>query len=75
MTTSPYSLVLADIIAPAEPGKGLTDDEIYGVYTSWCLLRRELPAPSPAFWAAMRAGRESPTGGGSPSESSAQACA
>lgn len=56
MTASPYSLFLADTIAHAEPGNGLTDDELYGVYTSWCLLRRELPAPQPAFWAAMREG-------------------
>ena len=56
MTASPYSLFLADSIAPAEPDQGLTGDELYGVYTSWCLLRRELPASSTAFWAAMREG-------------------
>ena len=32
----------------------MTDDELYGVYTSWCLIRRELPASPPAFWSAMR---------------------
>lgn len=54
MTASPYSLFLADSITSAGPGQGLTGDELYGVYTSWCLLRRELPASPPAFWAAMR---------------------
>ncbi|MCY1199391.1 hypothetical protein D9M72_107930 [compost metagenome] len=56
MTASPYSLFLADSIARGAPGQGLTDDELYGVYTSWCLLRRELPASSSIFWAAMREG-------------------
>lgn len=54
MTVSTYSLFLADSIARAEPNHGLTDDELYGVYTSWCLLHREFPASSPVFWAAMR---------------------
>ena len=54
MTASTYSLFLADSIAPDEPNHGLTDDELYRVYTSWCLLRRECPTSSPAFWAAMR---------------------
>lgn len=54
MTASPYSLFLSHTIASDQPGRGLTDDELYGVYTSWCLLRRERPASSPAFWAAMR---------------------
>lgn len=54
MTASTYSLFLADAIVPAESNHGLTDDELYGVYTSWCPLRREFPASSPVFWAAMR---------------------
>ncbi|MFB8369758.1 hypothetical protein ACFC25_10380 [Pseudarthrobacter sp. NPDC055928] len=54
MIASTYSLFLADSIAPAEPNHGLSDDELYGVYTSWCLLRREFPTASPAFWTAMR---------------------
>ena len=56
MTSSPYPLFLADSITPGEPREGLTDDELYGLYTSWCLLRREPPASSLAFWAAMREG-------------------
>lgn len=32
---------------------GLREDEIYGVYLSWCLLNAETPRPEPSFWAAM----------------------
>ena len=60
MTASPYSLFLSHTIAAAEPGRGLTDDELYGVNTSRCLLRRELPAALAAFWAAVREGGISP---------------
>ena len=53
-TTTTYSLFLADCFAAADPSQGPTDDEMYGVYTSWCLLRQERPASPPAFWTAMR---------------------
>lgn len=72
MTASPFSQFLADSIATAEPGQGLTDDELYGVYTSWCLLRRKLPAPRRPSGPPC-AKEESPTRAGSPEESSAQA--
>jgi hypothetical protein len=32
---------------------GLREDEIYGVYVSWCFLNAEAPCPEPSLWAAM----------------------
>ena len=32
---------------------GLREDEIYGVYLSWCFLNRETPCPEPSLWAAV----------------------
>jgi hypothetical protein len=29
-------------------------DELYGLYTSWCLLKNIEPKPDKKFWAAMR---------------------
>lgn len=33
--------------------QGLTDDEIYGLYLSWCILQRQDPSSCKAFRAAM----------------------
>ena len=33
---------------------GLRDDEMYGVYLSWCTLNRKKPSPDRAFWAAIK---------------------
>jgi hypothetical protein len=57
MTASPFSQLLADSIATAEPGQGLTDDELYGVFMLWCLLRGELPAASPSLLGRHARGR------------------
>ncbi len=32
---------------------GLREDEMYGLYMSWCLMNREQPAGDELFWAAM----------------------
>lgn len=34
---------------------GLGPDELYGLYTSWCLLNNEEPQPSAALWEALKA--------------------
>jgi hypothetical protein len=54
MTDSKYTRFLADCIR-VEPENyfGLTEDEMYGVYVSWCLLNRIIPRPPAAFWTAM----------------------
>lgn len=38
------------------PGKepGVSEDEMYGVYLSWCLLNAENPRSSESLWAAVR---------------------
>jgi hypothetical protein len=55
MTTTDYAQFLtACVRADTDPNEGLADDELYGVYISWCLLQRELPEPSKAFWMAMQ---------------------
>lgn len=41
------------VIADREPGLGLGRDELYGLYTSWCLLQQaQLQAPD-ALWTAL----------------------
>jgi hypothetical protein len=39
---------------------GLSPDELYGVYTSWCLLNNEEPQAPAALWAALKAHRIRP---------------
>ncbi|MCX2747243.1 hypothetical protein OOZ51_05360 [Arthrobacter sp. MI7-26] len=39
-------------------------DCFYGLYTSWCLLRRSAPRPESAFWAAMKTKGIHPGGNG-----------
>ncbi|MHC6232029.1 hypothetical protein ACX5I6_21075 [Arthrobacter sp. MMS24-T111] len=34
---------------------GLGPDELYGLYTSWCLLNKEKPRPPAALWEALKA--------------------
>jgi hypothetical protein len=54
MTISKYACFLTDCItATHETDSGLTEDEMYGVYVSWCVLNRRSPGESAAFWTAM----------------------
>lgn len=34
---------------------GLGADELYGLYTSWCLLNKEEPQPASLLWEALKA--------------------
>ncbi|WP_258805058.1 hypothetical protein [Pseudarthrobacter sp. NS4] len=54
MSVMNYSRFLSECIVPA-PGRqpGLPEDELYGVYVSWCFLNREQPGPDGALSAAM----------------------
>lgn len=54
METSDYSRFIRDCIAadPLDDHK-LTEDEMYGVYLSWCTLHRQPPKPPASFWTAM----------------------
>lgn len=55
MTAPIFRRFLAESIVhdPARE-EGLRDDEIYGVYLSWCFLNDHEPVSDRAFWAAMR---------------------
>lgn len=54
MTDSMYTRFLAACIAvEPENDSGLTEDEMYGVYVSWCFLNRLNPAAPAVFWSAM----------------------
>ncbi|MDQ0850460.1 hypothetical protein QFZ65_002398 [Arthrobacter sp. B3I9] len=55
MTATDYARFLTTCVR-TDPNldEGLADDELYGVYISWCFLQRMVPAPSKAFWMAMQ---------------------
>ncbi|MDQ0691200.1 hypothetical protein QF047_002160 [Arthrobacter sp. W4I7] len=55
MGVANYSRFLSESITRV-PGKqpGLREDEIYGVYLSWCLLNAEKPGSIKSLLAAMR---------------------
>lgn len=40
--------------------RGLGPDELYGLYTSWCLLNNEEPQSPAALWEALRAHKITP---------------
>ena len=42
------------VVADREPGLGLGRDELYGLYTSWCLLNNEEPQAPEDLWAALK---------------------
>ncbi|WP_066290255.1 hypothetical protein [Arthrobacter sp. B6] len=54
MTSTKYTRFVADCITVQRPNdSGLTEDEMYGVYVSWCFLSRLAPGSPGVFWAAM----------------------
>ena len=54
MTSRDFTCFITDCIAADAAGDpGLTEDEMYGVYISWCGLRSLRPEPCGEFWAAM----------------------
>lgn len=54
MTLSIYRRFISDCIAvDAGEDHGLTDDELYGVYISWCALHGQEIETCKAFWTAM----------------------
>lgn len=54
MTTLMYTRFLAECIAAdPEDDAGLSEDEMYGLFVSWCFLNRLNPAAPAVFWAEM----------------------
>lgn len=54
MPATHFEQFLAEaVVADREPGLGLRRDELYGLYTSWCLLHKAELQPPAALWEAM----------------------
>lgn len=55
MPATHFEDFLAEAVVPdREPGLGLGRDELYGLYTSWCLIQKA-PLQSPeALWEALQ---------------------
>ncbi|MFJ6376122.1 hypothetical protein ACIQH9_10405 [Pseudarthrobacter oxydans] len=61
MSKSHFEVFLAQSIHEERDNEaGLSPDELYGVYTSWCLLNNEEPQAPAALWAALKARRITP---------------
>jgi hypothetical protein len=43
-----------------ETDGGLDQEELYGLYTSWCLINQSQPEPAEALWAALEGRRIKP---------------
>jgi hypothetical protein len=55
MLKSPLQEFVHDCIARNQDADGLTQEELYGLYLSWCSLRGTPPAPARTFRAWLRA--------------------
>lgn len=56
MPATHFEDFLAEAVVPdREPGLGLGRDELYGLYTSWCLIQKAQLQPPESLWAAMLA--------------------
>lgn len=54
MTANHFEDFLAEaVVQDREPGMGLGRDELYGLYTSWCLIHKAQPQPPDALWEAL----------------------
>lgn len=55
MPATHFEDFLAEAVVPdREPGLGLGRDELYGLYTSWCLIHKVKPQLPESLWTAMR---------------------
>ena len=56
MAVSHFDRFLNEATAPDQHGGAtLKKDQLYGLYTSWCLLNQSTPADAADFWTAMKA--------------------
>ena len=50
-----FDLFLAEALtSDRETDGGLDKEELYGLYTSWCLINHRQPEPAEALWTALR---------------------
>ncbi|KNH15268.1 hypothetical protein ACU18_17665 [Arthrobacter sp. ZBG10] len=55
MPATHFDSFLAEAVVPdKEPGLGLGRDELYGLYTSWCLINKEQLQPPESLWQALQ---------------------
>jgi hypothetical protein len=55
MLKSPLDDFVHDCIARNQDADGLTQEELYGLYLSWCSLQGSTPTPARTFRAGLRA--------------------
>jgi hypothetical protein len=55
MTKTALQDFVNECIARNQDADGLTQEELYGLYLSWCSLRGTTPAPARSFRAGLRA--------------------
>jgi hypothetical protein len=60
MLKSPLHEFAKDCIARNQDADGLTQEELYGLYLSWCALRGSTPARARTFRAGLRAANIQP---------------
>lgn len=54
MSTPTYARFLSEcFVQDSDKQPALREDEIYGLYISWCLLNAEQPGPTTSLWTAM----------------------
>ena len=55
MTATHFELFVAEALTTErETDTQLTPDELYGLYTSWCLINQTQPEPPAALWASLK---------------------
>jgi hypothetical protein len=61
MTSTDFDRFLVEAVTTdRETDGGLGEDELYGLYTSWCLINQTQPEPPQALWAALEEHRIKP---------------
>lgn len=61
MTSTHFDRFLLESFTPGrESDAGLCKDELYGLYTSWCLINQVNPEPARSLWAALKEHRINP---------------
>jgi hypothetical protein len=58
MAVTHFDRFLSEATAPDyDGGLSLRKDQLYGLYTSWCLVNNSTPARGADFWSAMKGHR------------------
>ena len=61
MTSPHFDRFLSEALSTErESDAGLGKDELYGLYTSWCLINQDRPQTAQSLWAALKERRINP---------------